>query len=347
MKSDKEHPEHAESTPAIPPADNGLLPVGLDVGTSRIVYAQGPSEFKAQLNAFIGVTYSKFAEQVLQRNKIDFYRHNGEMFVYGDGAEKFANMFNQEIRRPMSFGLLNPSERDGFEVIQAILRGLLKKHKPGSCKVCFSIPSATAGNDSSLIYHENMIKRFLTDMGFQTKSLNEGLAVVFSELANENFTGIGISLGGGMCNACLAYLSVPIFTFSLGKAGDWIDASVGAVTGEAATRVRVLKESHLDLTAAPTNKIEEALHIYYEEMILELVNALTNYLSTTKNMPRLEKPIPVVLSGGTAKPRGFRERFESALRCSSFPLAISEVRVANDPMNATAKGALMAAMYDN
>jgi len=346
MKTDKDVHENPEAAP-VAAADNALNPIGLDIGTSRIVCSQGPSEFKTQLNAFIGVAYSKFAEQVLQKNKVEAYRHNGELFVYGDGAEKFANMFNQEIRRPMSFGLLNPAERDGFEVIQAILRGLLKKHKPGASKVCFSVPGAPAGGDASLIYHEGMLKRFLSDLGYQARSLNEGLAVVFAELANENFTGIGISLGGGMCNACLAYLSVPVFTFSLAKAGDWIDASVGAVTGEAATRVRVLKEGSLDLSAPPANKIDEALHIYYEEMIAELVNSLTRYLQSAKNLPRLDKPIVVVLSGGTSKPKGFREQFEKVLRCSDFPLAVSEVRAAADPLSATAKGALMAAMYDN
>ena len=344
MKSDKESHESVDNLAA---SDGGLTPIGLDIGTSRIVCSQGPSEFKTQLNAFIGVSYSKFAEQMLQRNKIEFYRHNGELFVIGDGSEKFANMFNQEIRRPMSFGLLNPREEDGFEVIQAILRALLKKCKPNASKICFSIPSAPAGTDSSLVYHENMVKRFLTELGFQAKSVNEGMAVVLAELANENFTGIGISFGGGMCNACMAYLSVPIFTFSVPKAGDWIDASVGHVTGESATRVRVIKESSLDLSVPPTNKIEEALHIYYEEMLLEQINSLTRYLTATKNMPRLDKPVPIVLSGGTSRPKGFREKFETALRSSSFPLAISEVRRAADPLNATAKGALMAAMYDN
>ncbi|MBI1746803.1 MAG: hypothetical protein HYR55_09470 [Acidobacteria bacterium] len=347
MKAEKETPESLESVETTCKPENGLAAIGLDIGTSRIVCSQAPTEFKTQLNAFIGVAYSKFAEQMLQRNGIDFYRHNGELFVLGDGAEKFASMFNHEVRRPMSVGLLNPGERDGFEVIQLILRRLLKKPKPGGSKICFSIPSAPCGMETSLVYHENMIKRFLTELGFESKSLNEGLAVVFSELANENFSGIGISFGGGMCNACLAYLSIPILTFSLGKAGDWIDSSVSVVTGESATRVRVRKESALDLSAPPSHKIDEALHIYYEEMILDLVRSLTRSFVESRNLPTLDKPIPVVLSGGTSKPRGFREKFENALRATNFPLAISEVRLAADPLNTTAKGTLMYAMYDN
>ena len=72
-----------------------------------------------------------------------------------------------------------------------------------------------------------------------------------------------------MCNACLAYLSVPVVSFSTSKAGDYIDRSVGSVTGESATRVKMVKEQSLDLARSPKDKIEEALHIYYDDMIAD------------------------------------------------------------------------------
>ena len=45
-------------------------------------------------------------------------------------------------------------------------------------------------------------------------------------------------------------------------------------------------------------------------------------------------------------PNGFRERFEKALRAADFPVAISEVRMASNPLYAAAKGALVAALSD-
>jgi hypothetical protein len=53
-----------------------------------------------------------------------------------------------------------------------------------------------------------------------------------------------------------------------------------------------------------------------------------------------------VLAGGSVLPPGFRERFEQALRTVDFPLRVSEVRLASDPLDATAKGALVAALAD-
>jgi hypothetical protein len=58
------------------------------------------------------------------------------------------------------------------------------------------------------------------------------------------------------------------------------------------------------------------------------------------------KPVPMVLSGGTAMPRGFRDRFEKLLRESEFPLPLSEIRMASTPLNSTAKGALVAALAE-
>jgi actin-related protein len=53
-----------------------------------------------------------------------------------------------------------------------------------------------------------------------------------------------------------------------------------------------------------------------------------------------------VLSGGSVKPKGFRELFERTLRGRSFPIAVAEVRMASDPLTATARGAHIAAMFE-
>jgi hypothetical protein len=48
----------------------------------------------------------------------------------------------------------------------------------------------------------------------------------------------------------------------------------------------------------------------------------------------------------SAMPKGFRERFEQVLGACEFPIAVSEVRLASNPLEATAKGALIAALAD-
>jgi hypothetical protein len=321
--------------------------VGLDIGTSRVVVANGPngSRTQSQHNAFVSVPYAKMTENILDQNRMVHYRNGKELFVYGNDSERFATFFNAVPRRPMQHGVLNAHEPMGQLVIQAIIEGVLPKSKKNET-LFFSVPGKGESADANLVYHEAVLKSFLQSLGYQPKAVNEGLAVVFSELQSENFTGIGISLGGGMCNVCVSFLSVPMLSFSLPKAGDYVDESVAEVTAEPVTRVRLQKEESLDLSRPPKDKLSSALHIYYEEVIQNLIDKLRDEFENSNNLPRIDRPLPMVLSGGTAKPRGFLQKFDGMLKARGFPAQISEVRMASDPLTATARGCYIAAQSE-
>ncbi|MCU0242385.1 MAG: cell division FtsA domain-containing protein, partial [Vicinamibacteria bacterium] len=296
-------------------------PYGVDVGTSKIVAARGKgtgqgheAEMVIQLNAFIPVPYSRVTEMTLEQNGIPHYRDNEELVVYGTPTERFANMFNAEARRPMADGLLNPKEQMATNVLEAIVRMLVPRASNAGDVLAFSVPAPAEGRETVLTFHEATLRRFFESLGYRAMAINEGLSVVFAELEDQNFTGIGISCGGGLCNIALAYLSIPSLMFSLPKGGDYIDNAVGSVVDEHATRVKALKEEGLDLSRAPRDKFEKALHIYYEDLVEGLVDTLRRAISQAKKLPRFERPLPIVLAGGTAKPRGFREMFERVLR---------------------------------
>ena len=46
-------------------------------------------------------------------------------------------------------------------------------------------------------------------------------------------------------------------------------------------------------------------------------------------------------------PKGFMDRFEKALRSEEFPIQLSEIRLSGDPLNSTARGALVAAVQES
>jgi hypothetical protein len=81
-------------------------------------------------------------------------------------------------------------------------------------------------------------------------------------------------------------------------------------------------------------------------MIRGVVAGLRNALTTTKKLPKFEKPLPVAISGGSTRVRRFQPEFEKALLSADLPLEIAEVRLAEDPLNTTAHGTLIAAMLD-
>jgi hypothetical protein len=137
---------------------------------------------------------------------------------------------------------------------------------------------------------------------------------------------------------------VPVIHFSVPKAGDFIDAQSAAVIGELATRVRVQKEQGFRLNGMSGDRSQNALTVYYDDVIQTLVNAMRTNISSTQKLPKLDHAVPVVISGGTSAPKGFLERFTAVLKAQEFPIRLSEVKSPDDPLNSTARGALMAAM---
>lgn len=322
-------------------------PLGLDVGTSRIVVARSAEKrylYETQLNAFLALPYSKLTESLLQRENVFHEVRGQEIVVMGNDAQRFAEVFHVETRRPMQNGVLNPHEPHSLAVLRSIIGRLVGKAATEGQKVFFSVPAPVDGGDCGIPYHQTSISQILKELGFEPKPIAEGLAVVFGELGDSNFTGIGISCGSGLCNVCLAVLSVPVINFSVGKAGDFIDTQAAMVTGDLATRTRIQKEQNLVLNGFSADRVQNALSVYYQEMIGNLVESLKTHISSAQRLPKLERSIPLVLSGGTSMPKGFIDKFMTALKENELPVKLAEVRVSPDPLNSTARGALMAAL---
>ncbi len=324
--------------------------LGLDIGTSHIVAARNFEQnfqYERQLNAFVAIPYTKLAESLMAKERINHAVQSNELLVFGNESEQFAELFHVEARRPMMHGILNPGEADGMLVIRQIITRLLGKAKKAGQPLYFSVPAPTMGvPDDKFTFHETTLRECLRDLGYEPKSISEGLAVVYGELGDSNFTGIGVSCGGGMCNVCLAYLSVPVISFSVPKGGDYIDSNSATAIRDLATSVRVEKEKGFRFNGFFENKTYHALSVYYDEVIQSLVKAMRDIFSSAAHLPKLKQPVPLVLSGGTAMPPGFQERFEKALRASDFPVELSEIRTAADPLHSTAKGTLVAALCE-
>lgn len=326
---------------------NHVPAIGLDVGTSRIVTARRVEteyQYQTQLNAFVNLPYSKLTEGVLKKENVPYSVFGGDIVVHGNESERFAGLLGVEVRRPMAKGVLNPGEPESLPRIRKIIEDLLG---PGNGqKLCFSVPAAVAGAVDGITYHEASLRQILTEAGYDVRSVNEGLAVIYSELESSSYTGIGISCGGGLCNVCLAYMSVPVLSFSLPRGGDFIDASAAGATGDLINRIRMTKEEAFHFNGYFSDQALQALSVYYDDLIQSLVTAMKEAFTGARSLAKLSRPIPIVLSGGTTLPQGFRDRFEIALRGCDFPIEVAEVRMAANPLESTARGALLAALSE-
>ena len=321
---------------------------GLDVGTSLIRCAERSGQeviFRVERSAFIDLEKSDFTESMLELADMGYVRSDDNIYIIGEAALEFANISDRKLRRPLRNGLISPSERSALPIIEMILARLVGPSRQSSEALYYSVPGEPLDAEVNLAYHTKIIQSMLRKLGYNAEPINEGLAVVFSELGrDEHFTGIGVSFGGGMVNVCFASRSVPLLTFSLARSGDWIDERAALAVGESPSYVCSIKENGLDLTDHDSlSKIPNALAIAYDELIDYFAETLTREFGKMIKIPRSTEPFPLVLSGGTATPRGFADRLTDALKEHQFPLEIARVWLAKDPLGSVSRGAMIAA----
>jgi hypothetical protein len=320
---------------------------GLDIGTCNLVSAAQDKEgnilYRSLRNAFIDVEINDFTKKMLTKLGVQYILHQKRMYVVGNPAFELANIFNRETRRPMAAGLLSPHEADALPIIRLLVSQTLGEPARENETCFFSVPGEPIDVQMNVVYHRDIFNGLLNKLGFKPTPMAEGHAVVFAELADDDFTGIGISCGAGMFNICVAYKTVPALAFSTSRGGDWIDNNAAMVLGMKAPRVTAIKEKGIDLVQ-PRNREEEAIVIYYRNLINYTLVNIKKRFESAENMPTFTNPVDIVCSGGTALAQGFVDLFAQEFKNVDFPLQVKNIRLASDPLNAVAQGTLIAAM---
>ena len=322
---------------------------GLDVGTANFASAcqdvDGNVSIKIQRNAFIDIDADDYTRSMLTKLNVQYVVINGKMVVVGDPAFELANIFNRETRRPMKDGVISPREAEAMPIEKLIVENLLGPPTAPNENCYFSVPADPIDAEFNVVYHKGVFSGLVKKLGYNPKPLLEGHAVVFAELAPDDFTGIGISCGGGMFNICVAYKSIPALSFSTSRAGDWIDRNVATVLGIKASRAAAIKEKGMSILS-PRNREEEAVEIYYRNLISYTLENIKRRFESATGMPSFPDPIEIVCAGGTSLIGGFIEVFKDELEKVKFPIQVKNIRRAEDALFSVSKGCLVAALSD-
>jgi len=325
------------------------LGVGIDCGTMNFVSARRTDTgvvTKRIRDAFLDLAPD--AKKMLRLTGINFVERADEILIVGDAAIEIANLFGREARRPLSQGLISAGEMDALEVLGILVKNVLgEPHEPN--EICyFSVPAAPIdAQDRDVVYHRGVFERIITECGFDAISSNEAMAIIYAETAAEGFSGLSISFGSGMCNVALAINTIEGMTFSLTRAGDWIDAGAARAVGSTKARMCAIKEKGLNLVS-PKTREEEALVLYYKSLIEYCLDNIEREFKSKARNFILPGPIPLIVSGGTSLATGFLDFFIQVFekKRDKFPIAISDIRQAREPLNAVAQGLLIQAMQE-
>jgi len=333
---------------------------GLDIGTSFLVSAtkdpkndDSPVEVKSIRDAFLDVDADQSIINMLKMSNFSYIQEEDNIYIIGEPALSIANLLKREVRRPLSQGVISSGEYDAEKMLVILLKDILKKPSYENEPVFFSIPAESIDKEMDVVYHEAIFKKIIESFGYRAVSMNEAAAIVYSNCASNGFTALCSSFGAGMVNTALVYQTMVGMAFSVSRSGDYIDRSAAKAVGSTATRIMSIKErgvNLLDPTEGNPKQIREreAIIVYYRNLIHYVIETVKKEFKKEENKIELPDEIPWIISGGTAKAKNFLEFFkrEFEKERNNFPIGISEIRMANDPLGDVAKGLLIAALND-
>lgn len=331
--------------------------LGIDVGTGTIVCAEmhgTNAVFHKTRDAFFRINLldlmhgavEDFGETMLKKSGVNYIKVDGNLHILGDDAFKFANLFHKECLRPMAKGVLNPREPVARAMVSELVRGVAGRGTDEDV-VYYCIPANPIDADFDVTYHADALKDMLRGLGYRKiNSMTEGLAIVYSECAKTQYTGIGISWGAGMVNVAFSYFGMPVFAFSISRSGDWIDASSATACNETSAAMQLAKESGMDL-ASPKDDRQRAIAAYYEALVSYVVDKFRKLYSETdpKKLPHVTEPINIVFAGGTSMIGGFAGLLGKHV-AAGFPVPVGSIVQAQEPLLAVARGLMSAAGTD-
>jgi hypothetical protein len=205
--------------------------------------------------------------------------------------------------RRVAAGLISPHEVDALPIIRLligqVLGGLARENEP-----CFySVPGDPIDSSMNVVYHRDIFDGLLKKLGFVPQAMAEAHALVFAELADDDFTGIAISCGAGRFNICVAYKTMPAVVFSTSRGGDWIDNNAAMVLGMKAPRAAAIKEKGVDLMH-PQGREQEAIVICYLNLVNYTLVNVKNRFESADSMPPSRARWTSSAPAGRAWPRG-------------------------------------------
>lgn len=338
--------------------------IGCDIGTGNLVVCKHKNEksmeIKTMRNMFFPISPNEIDLNEMSESNLNYIELLNDdkvvefFYIVGSDALKLCNLFGKEVMRPMAKGVLNSGNIDAVDIITKMVESLTGTAKNGYC--VYSIPAMAIDVDMPpVLFHEKMFQKIFTTLGYESTPLNESMAIIYSECADTKFTGLAISFGSGLTNVALSYRGVPVFTFSVGRGGDWIDENAANSTGMTIGRVTNIKEKKLDLNDLLNSNCQnrkekktlEALNFFYNDLIEYVIKKIVEEIEKHSDELDMDDEIPIIVSGGTSLVPGFVDTFkENFNKVKNFPYNISEIRSAKDPLSAVAVGCMIKSLHN-
>lgn len=203
--------------------------IGYDAGTYNAIVCKrdkdGNFVYKKEINAFIELPLeNRFVFNMMRQAGVPLIERENVAYALGEAAVNMAyTLPTLELKRPMRDGCVNPKEKDAFQIMNIMAHSLIDPVEKDGDTLYYSVPANAINTETDADYHskvlESIFKSYVSDGGNKVvpRPINEGLAVVYSELGKKAFTGVGVSC---LCPGTKIYTDNGIVNIEDVKIGD-------------------------------------------------------------------------------------------------------------------------------
>lgn len=178
---------------------------GFDFGTYNLICCnrdeEGNFAHKREVNAFLKVPLEdRFVFNMMKNAGVPLIERDKVAYALGESAVKMSyTMRDFELKRPMKDGCVNPEEKDAFEIMNIMAHSLIENIKQDKETLYYSVPANAVNQETDADYHQKILQSIFdayeSEEGYKLNAhpINEALALVYAELQDKKYTGIGIS----------------------------------------------------------------------------------------------------------------------------------------------------------
>jgi len=158
-------------------ANDKIVSIGLDCGTMNLVCARSDSDkIRNMRNVFLELDPEEITVSELSNVSFVENKEDNKLFIIGQDAFTFANIFSHEVSRPMESGLISPKEIYAIDVLTLMIKDLIGEVKNKEVYCSYSVPAQAIDAERSVTYHEKVFGRILSAIGVNHTPINEAMA---------------------------------------------------------------------------------------------------------------------------------------------------------------------------
>ncbi|WP_437205199.1 hypothetical protein [Planctomicrobium sp. SH664] len=332
------------------------MTAGLDLGSSefRSLRRQDHRLIARRIPAVYTIVDDNPAQRrLLEQSHINYSVTNGSLVVMGEAAHEISRLLSRPIIPVLPNGELPTQDPVTRQVCAWMIDSLLPSTSSAGAPCCLVLPKGETPKSGSLSATGRFLQHIVELRGYQTEIQHPATALTLAELEEQEFTGIGLTIGAESVTLAVAHLSQPILECRNVRGSHDVLERFAHIrrkylwdqTGNAyvdfAGLQSWLRSGEISLSS-PTQPDEVWLANSYEEMLLAAFTSMKRKIAGCSH-PICREPLPMVISGGACRLTGFLELVAEAIRLIGLPLQIHDLRTATFDPYSVARGLLIKA----